>query len=83
VIILASLVITLAGSGRLQRVTGWAAIGASVLNSYWWVVDEDRVDLRIGYYLWWLSFVVLGLGLIRMARSRQRRLDLPGGRTRG
>jgi hypothetical protein len=83
VIMLASLVIALQKVDELQRVAGWAAIGACVLNSYWWVADKDRVDLRIGYYLWWLSFLVLGLGLLTTVRKRQRLLDVASGRTRG
>ncbi len=83
VVMLVSVPIVLARSGRVRRVVAWAAIAAVVLNSYWFIADPDRVELRIGYYLWWLSFLMLGVGLLRLARQRQRCPEAASGRTRG
>ena len=35
---------------------------------HWYVLyGPDRSDLRIGYFLWWLSFAVLAVGLFDLA----------------
>jgi hypothetical protein len=60
---LASLAIGLAGARR-NRAAGIAAIAAFVVNAQWLFMYTDWVDLRPGYYLWWLSF--LGLGLLSL-----------------
>jgi len=49
------------------RVIGWALIAATVLNLHWLArAGEDFVDLRVGYYVWVLSFPLLALA----ARAR-------------
>ncbi len=69
-IILASVPIALGRSVRSRSRLAWVAVGASVLNAYWWVAaDVDRADLEIGYYLWWASFAVLAYALAWQARA--------------
>lgn len=64
------------GSATLQRVSAWVVLVAFVANSHWFVLfGADRVDLRVGYFLWWLSFAVLAGGLF--ALSRTHRTDTP------
>ncbi len=55
-------------SERLIQLIGWACIISLGLNAQWFL--NDRSGLRIGYYLWWLSFGVLGLGCLLPARKR-------------
>jgi hypothetical protein len=52
----------------------WAAVGATMLNAQW-VIDKDWTDLRVGYYLWWGSFILLSVGAFRMPSARQRRSE--------
>ena len=62
----------LRGSLSLWRATAWAAATAFVVNAHWYVLyGSDRSDLRIGYFLWWLSFVLLALGLFDLAGSHR------------
>ena len=71
-VMLASIPILLRCSDRKRTVLAWVAAGAGVINAQWWVLDSARADLRIGYYLWWLSFIVLAAGVFRMRRGEQR-----------
>jgi hypothetical protein len=48
-------------SGR--RVAAVAALAAFVVNAQWLFLNTEWVDLRAGYYLWWLSFLAAGLSL--------------------
>jgi len=49
------------------RVLGWVLIAATMLNLHWLArAGEDFVDLRVGYYVWLVSFPLLALG----ARTR-------------
>jgi len=60
--------IVLRGSRSLWRVSAWAAAVTFVVNAHWYVLfGSDRSDLRIGYFLWWLSFIVLAVGLFDLA----------------
>ncbi len=72
------------GSPSLSRASAWVAAVAFVLNVYWYFLFwSDRSDLRIGYFLWWLSFVFLAIGLFDLAgrdktdESRERPLAHP------
>ena len=58
------------GSHSLRLASAWAAVSAFVINSHWYVplFGSHRLDLRIGYFVWWLSFMVLGIGLFDSAR---------------
>jgi hypothetical protein len=50
---------------RTPRLLGWLLLGAAALNSTWFVLGADRWELRIGYYLWVFSFLVLGIAALR------------------
>jgi hypothetical protein len=54
----------------LLIVFAWTTIGAAMVNAQW-VFDKDWTDLRLGYYLWWASFMLLSVGALRMARAQQ------------
>ena len=58
------------GSRALRRAFGWVATCAFVINAHWYVLygASAREDLRIGYYLWWLSFLLVALGLFDLSR---------------
>ena len=64
------------GSRVLRRAAAWIATFAFVVNAHWYVLygGSAREDLRIGYFLWWLSFLLVALGLFdlpRRERSKQ------------
>jgi hypothetical protein len=60
------------GSRSLWRASAWAAATAFVVNAHWYVLyGSDRSDLRIGYFLWWLSFALLAIGLFGLLRSHR------------
>jgi hypothetical protein len=57
------------GSRSLRRGSAWVAISAFVVNAHWYVLyGSDRDDLRIGYFLWCSSFLLMGLGLFDLTR---------------
>ena len=58
------------GSRTLRQAFAWAATSAFVVNAHWYVLygGSARQDLRIGYFLWWLSFLLLALGLFDLSR---------------
>jgi hypothetical protein len=59
------------GSRSVQRACAWLAITAFILNSHWYVLERDwhlREDLSVGYFLWWLSFALLAIGLFWLSR---------------
>jgi hypothetical protein len=59
----------LRGSRSLRRFSAWAAAAAFVLNIHWiFLFGSDRSELAIGYYLWWLSFLLLAIGLFHVPR---------------
>ena len=48
------------------RTVTWGSLAATVLNSHWWLLYQPRSDLRIGYYIWWISFAAIaGAGIPR------------------
>ncbi len=59
---------------RLRRYVsalGWAALGAFLVDAHWFVLglgDDDWTDLRIGYFLWWGSFLALAITILVMMR---------------
>lgn len=57
--------IALSDSRTLRRALAWVASGAFVVNAQWYVffLGSGRKDLRIGYSLWCLSFLLMSLGL--------------------
>ena len=58
------------GSRSLRRASAWVATSAFVVNAHWYVLygGSARLDLRIGYFLWWLSFLLVALGLFDLSR---------------
>jgi len=58
------------GSRALRQVSPWVATFAFVVNAHWYVLygASAREDLRIGYFLWWLSFLLGALGLFDLYR---------------
>lgn len=65
-------------SRSVQRASAWSAAAAFVINAHWLVfLGSDRSGLRIGYFLWWLSFALLTAGLFaRAAESAQEQTPL-------
>lgn len=62
--------VALRGSRSLQRGCAWVATTVFIVNTHWYVLfGSDRSDLRMGYFLWWLSFIVLAIGLFGPARN--------------
>jgi hypothetical protein len=60
----------LRGTPSLRRVSAWVAAAAFLFNAHWYIrLRPDRwiSDLGIGYFLWWLSFLVLAIGLFDLA----------------
>lgn len=56
-------------SPRLHRIGAGAALAAFIVNAHWFVLMDDRADLRPGYFLWWFSFLVIGYSLVRPSKS--------------
>jgi len=58
------------GSRALRRASAWVATSAVVVNAHWYVLygRSPREDLRIGYFLWWFSFLLMALGLFDLSR---------------
>ena len=58
------------GSRSLRRASAWIATSAFVVNAHWYVLygGSARQDLRIGYFLWGLSFALVALGMFDLSR---------------
>jgi len=62
--------VVLRGSPSLRRASAWAAAIAFIANAHWYVFSwPNGTDLMIGYFLWWLSFLLLTIGLFDLARQ--------------
>jgi hypothetical protein len=67
--VLGSVWVVLRGSRKLQRTSAWIAASAFIVNAHWYVrFGSSRMDLRVGYFLWWFSFILLALGLFYLSR---------------
>ncbi|HXX45090.1 MAG TPA: hypothetical protein VEJ38_10190 [Candidatus Acidoferrales bacterium] len=67
--ILGSVWVVWRGSRAVRRASAWIATAAFAVNAHWYVLaGSDQGDLRIDYFLWWLSFLSLGLGLFDLSR---------------
>ena len=56
------------GSRAVQRTSAWIAAAFFVFNAHWFfLLGQDRSDLRSGYFLWWLSFGLLAISLFDLA----------------
>ena len=66
------------GTRVWRRVFAWVATLAFLVNAYWFVFfGADRKDLRIGYFLWWLSFLVVALGFFKLSRQTTDNTSVP------
>jgi hypothetical protein len=79
---LASIPVELRSSSPLRTRLAWMALGSGVINAQW-MLDEGRTVLRIGYYLWWASFIVLAAALFRMLRGERGQEQVASGPTTG
>lgn len=71
--ILGSVWVVWFGSRIVRRISAWIAASAFVINAHWCVfvfLGPDPKDLRIGYFLWWLSFLLLAWGLFDVSGSK-------------
>jgi len=59
-------------SRSVRRNCAWAAVTAFVVNSHWYVFQDgvSREGLGVGYFLWWLSFGLLAIGLFKLSSNR-------------
>jgi hypothetical protein len=65
------------GSRSTRYVSAWVACVAFLVNAHWYIFGEIQSavsKLRIGYFFWWLSFVVLALGLFGLAGQNDTEL---------
>jgi hypothetical protein len=64
--------VVLRGSSSLQRVCAWTAAGAFIVNAHWYVFfGLNKSGLRMGYFLWWFSFLLLAIGLFNSAERNE------------
>jgi len=62
-LILLAVWVALRPSGRRLRLLSWLAMAGFVVDAQWLLFfGPERKDLRIGYFLWWLSFLLLAIG---------------------
>ena len=61
------------GGSRARRASAWVATLSFVVNAHWYVLygGSARQDLRIGFFLWWLSFLLVALGLFDLSRHEE------------
>jgi hypothetical protein len=73
--------VVLRGTRSLRRGSAWVAAAAFLFNTHWYIrlrPDGWISNLGVGYFLWWLSFAILAIGLFDLAgrnnaaESRQR-----------
>ena len=60
---------------RFALACGWAAVTGVVIDSHWFVLglqDDDWAGLRIGYFLWWGSFLLLTMSMFSLRKSQER-----------
>jgi hypothetical protein len=78
IFVVGSPLVVFRGSSSVQRTAAWVAAAAFVFNAHWYVFGElERSELRIGYFLWLLSFAILALGLFDLARQNNAELIHP------
>jgi len=68
--------VVLWGSRTVQKSSAWFAAAAFVFNAHWIVIfGAQRSLLMIGYYLWWLSFLLLAIGLFRLPGMKAKKVS--------
>ena len=66
--------VVLLGSQSLRRWSAWVAVAAFVFNMHWIVIfGPQRSQLAVGYFVWLLSFLLLGIGLFVLAADYPNR----------
>jgi hypothetical protein len=56
--------IVLRGSRSLRKVAAWIVAAAFLFNAHWiFTLGSENAKLKIGFFLWWLSFLLLAIGL--------------------
>jgi hypothetical protein len=70
--ILGSPWVVLRGSRSLRKGSAWVAFTAFIFNAHWIILfGSEWFDLTIGYYCWWLSFLLLATGLFYLSRQNR------------
>jgi len=63
---------------RVSRGLEWGVWVAALVNTHWFVIPAvDRSELRAGYYLWVVSFLLLGATLHRMRTASPAKASQP------
>lgn len=60
---------------RFASACGWAAATGVVIDGHWFAMglqNDDWADLRIGYFLWWGSFLLLAMGMFALSKSKSQ-----------
>jgi hypothetical protein len=66
----------LSRSRALRRTSAWVAAIAFVINAHFYVlVGSERKDFRIGYFLWWFSFLLMAIGLFALSPREARKIE--------
>jgi hypothetical protein len=80
--IFGSVWVVLRGTRALRRISAWVATFAFIFNVHWYVLfGSIRKDLRIGYFLWWLSFLLVALGLFALSRQTTDKASMPSAKS--
>jgi len=68
--------VVLRGSRTIQKSSAWFVAAAFVFNAHWIVIFGDqRSLLMIGYFLWWLSFLLLAIGLFLLQGMKAKKVS--------
>ncbi len=59
---------------HLLQFVGWACLISVGLNAQWFLSGSGS-ELRIGYFLWWLSFGVVGIACLLPLLKREFKAD--------
>ena len=58
-------------SQGVLKACAWVSSAAFILNAHWYILfGSDRKQLSVGYFFWWLSFILLAIGLFGLSRNR-------------
>jgi hypothetical protein len=63
---IASPLILLPRVRRWAAAAAWTGMASGVLNAVWL---SFGTDLRAGYFLWWTSFLLMGIGAFQVVRT--------------
>jgi len=64
-VMLASVLVVRWPARGVRRVLAGLLSVSFLIDAYWLSTGDMRADLRIGFYLWWLSFAALAGALLR------------------